>query len=152
MAYSRPCKATSHQVRLACLHRVPRHCSCTVLRALLPNSSDCPCTSGHIVLDLGCCRVPHRTTGGVRSPARTRALQLRPCGPNRESTPRPEPGVCGCWQCICGEPSAFQSQWLETRSEGFAFLFNIAVGFVNGVCTCVTLCCAQRGVSRETIL
>ena len=59
--------------------------------------------------------------------------------PTRENTPRPEPGVCGCEPCVCGEPSALQSQWSETASEGAAFLFNLVVGFAIGVCTCVTL-------------
>ena len=29
------------------------------------------------------------------------------------------------------------------------YLFNLAAGFVIGACTCVTLCSAQRGTSRE---
>ena len=40
--------------------------------------------------------------------------------PTRENTPRPEPGLCGCGPCVCGEPSASQSQWLETASGGAA--------------------------------
>ena len=53
---------------------------------------------------------------------------------------------------MCGDPGASQSQWPETACESAAFLFNLVVGFAFGVCTCVTLCCAQRGVSREIIV
>ena len=41
---------------------------------------------------------------------------------------------------------------MVAASEGAAFLFNLVVGFAIGVCTCVTLCCAQRGSSLEIIV
>ena len=44
--------------------------------------------------------------------------------PTREDAPRPEPGICGCGPCFCGEPSASQSQWREIASEGGAYLHN----------------------------
>ena len=47
--------------------------------------------------------------------------------PTRESTPRPEPGICGGGSCICGDPSASQSLWSESASDGAAFFFNFAV-------------------------
>ena len=72
--------------------------------------------------------------------------------PTRESTPRPEPGVCGCGPCIYGEPSASESQWSETACEGADFLFNLIVGFAVGVCTCVIRDCTHRLVSREIIV
>ena len=68
-----------------------------------------------------------------------------PVIPTRESSPRPEPGVCGRGPCICGEPGASQSQWSETASEGAAFLLNLAVGFVIGMCTCVTFAVPSVG-------
>ena len=70
----------------------------------------------------------------------------------REHAPRPEAGICGCRPCICGEPSASQSQWTEIASEGSAYLYNLTVGIAIGVCTCVTLCCTQRDVSREILV
>ena len=70
-----------------------------------------------------------------------------PVIPTRESTPHLEPGNCGCGLCVCGEPSASQSQCSETASEG---LFNLAVGPVIGAC--MTPCCAQRGISQEIIV
>ena len=44
-------------------------------------------------------------------------------------------------RAVCGEPSASQNQCSEAASKG-AFLFNLAVGFLVGVCSCLTLCCA----------
>ena len=102
----------------------------------------------HVVVDWSCWNLRHRSLDRIRSSARTRAvlsdsvLVIGTC----ENTPRLEPGVCGCGP-ICGGPSASQSQRSESASEGAAFLFNFDEGFTIGVCTCVTLCCAQRGVS-----
>ena len=72
--------------------------------------------------------------------------------PTREGTPRPEPGIRGCASCVCVEPSASQSQWAETSTKGGIYLYNLTVGFVVGVCTCATLHCIQRGVSREILV
>ena len=44
------------------------------------------------------------------------ALQPAPVVPTLEGAP--EPVICGCGPCICEEPSASQSQWSETESEG----------------------------------
>ena len=89
--------------------------------------------------------------GFALQPARVPSC-LVPVIQTRENTPRPEPGVCGCGPCVCEEPRASQSQWSETAGEGAAFLFNLVVGFVIGVCTCVSLCCAQPMVSRDIIV
>ena len=72
--------------------------------------------------------------------------------PTRVFSSRLEPGVCGCGPCICGMPSASQSQWSETAREVIAFHFNPALGFAVGVCKCVTLCCTHCLVSREIIV
>ena len=56
---------------------------------------------------------------------------------------------------VAGRVSAENQAPLEvsgrTASEGVAFLFNLVVRSVIGVCACVTLRCAQRGTSREII-
>ena len=75
-----------------------------------------------------------------------------PVIPTREDALRPEPGICGCGPCICGEPRASQRQWTEVAREGGASLYNLIVGLVIGVCTGVTLYCTQRGVSREILV
>ena len=41
---------------------------------------------------------------------------------------------------MCGKPSASQNQWSEAANGGAAFLFNLEVGVVVGMCTCLTLC------------
>ena len=55
----------------------------------------------------------------------------------RESTTRSTLGVCEA--CVCGKPSASQNQWSEAANDGAAFLFNLEVGVVVGMCTCLTL-------------
>ena len=110
-----------------CLAQVCKHRLATVLPTL-----DCLCRSDHV----GNCLIGLLVRFALLR-ARVPSYSV-PVVPTRESTPRPEPeGVAGR---VFGE-----SQWSETASEGAAFLFNLAVGFVIGVCTCVTLCCAQRG-------
>ena len=96
---------------------------------------DCLCISGsdHAALDRSSWKLPRGSAGGIRSSARTRAFFSVPVVLVRESTPRPEPGVCGCGPCTCGELSASQNQWSEAVSEGAAFLVNLAVGFVGRV-------------------
>ena len=64
-AHSSPCTATSQQVRLACLHCVPRHSTCSSTGSSLQaqscervaNSADCPCTNriDHVALDRSSC-------------------------------------------------------------------------------------------------
>ena len=51
------------------------------------------------------------------------------------------------WRAI-----APHSQWSEAVSEKDAILFNLAVGFLVGVCSCVTIGWAQRGSSRENVV
>ena len=51
------------------------------------------------------------------------------------------------WRAI-----APHSQWSEAASEKDAILFNFAVGFLMGVCSCVTIGWAQRGSSRENVV
>ena len=61
--------------------------------------------------------------------------------PTREAALRPEPGICGCGPCVCGEQSASQRQWAEMASEGSAHFYNIITEFAIVVCTCVILYC-----------
>ena len=68
----------------------------------------------------------------------------------RESTTRSTSGVCEA--CVCGKPSASQNQWSAAANDGAAFLFNLEVGVVVGVCTCLTLFWAQRGLFREFVV
>ena len=84
--------------------------------------------------------------GFALQPARVRSSPV-PVTPTRENTPRPEPGVCGCGPCICREPSASQSQWSEKVSPSSSILPWDSLE----VCTCVTLCCTHRSISREII-
>ena len=158
-AHSRPCAALSQHVRTACLHRVPRHRSALVVAQVCKHRLASvfltpDCLAGAITsLSIGVvgnCLIG-LLIGFALQPARVPSRSVSVI-PTRENAPRPEPGVCGCGPCICREPSASQSQWSETASEGAAFLFNLVVGFAIGVCTCVTLCCTHRLVSLEIIL
>ena len=101
----------------------------------------CTNRSDLVGVDQSSWKQPHRTTTGIRSPARTCASLLRPGGPHARKYTTTDPGVCDSGPCICGEPSAFQSQWSKTASEGAAFVFSLVVGCVIGVCLCKTLCC-----------
>ena len=92
--------------------------------------------------------------GFASQPARVPSNST-PIVPTREDTPRPQQV-----SVAAGEPSASQSQCVEIASEGEegegrgggAYLYNHIVGFAIGVCTCVTLDCTRRGVSREILV
>ena len=88
----------------------------TVLRACC-QLFDCPCRIDHVVVDWSCWKLPHWATDRIRFTALTRAFPFSACGPTREDAPRRQAGTCGCGLCICGEPSASQSQWTEIASE-----------------------------------
>ena len=51
--------------------------------------------------------------GFALQPARVH-FSPAPTIPARDSTPRPEPGVCGCGRCTCGEPSGSHNQWFDS--------------------------------------
>ena len=60
------------------------------LASVVANSLDRLWTDGsdHVILDRSSWKLPHRTIGGIRSPARTRTFLLRPCGPNTQKHSR----------------------------------------------------------------
>ena len=114
------------------------------LANVFANSFDCPCRneSDHVALDRSRWKLPRRLLLGY-------ALQLArvpsypvPVVPVRESTARPEPGVCGCGRVFVESRAPLKI----SASEGAAFLFDLAVGFVAWACTCLTLCGAHRGL------
>ena len=141
MALSRPCTATSQHLRHACLHRVQRHCLCfffwlksanTVLRAppfltVLAGSI----TSRSIGV-VGNCLIGQLI--GFALQARTRASLLSTCDPDTR------------------RHTLLVAAGQEIASESGVYLFYLIAGFAIGVCTCATLCCTQRGVSREILV
>ena len=68
-----------------------------------------------------------------------------------KNTQRPEPGVCGCGPCFCGEPSASQGQWSETAQRRLRLPLQPCFGFVIGVGTYMILCCTHRAVLRAIV-
>ena len=66
--------ATAYALILAqvCKHR---------LLSVLPNL-DCSCRSDHVVVDWSCWKLPHRSTGRIRSSARMRVFPFSTCDPD----------------------------------------------------------------------
>ena len=88
--------------------------------------------------------------GFALQPARVPSYPV-PVSPTRENTPRPVVSV------VAGRVSAERQSPLKVSGQrlprgGISFLFNPDVGFAVGVCTCVTLCCTHRSISRKIIV
>ena len=123
------CYVAAYAIFLAqvCMHR---------LASAVVSPLDCPCTkkSVHVVLDQSSWKQPHQT---IRDSLSSPHACL-PVVATRESTPRPEPGVCDCGRHVYVQN---QAPVQVTGQTVPVFLFHLAVGFVIGVCKCVTLCC-----------
>ena len=87
-AHSRPCTATSQQIRHACLHHFPRFFLAQVCKHRLASvfpTLDCSCRSDHVVVDWSCWNLPHWSTDRIRSSARTRAFLISTFDPDMKT-------------------------------------------------------------------
>ena len=112
------------------------------------NPFDCLCTNGCdlVGLDQSSWKQSHGTALGSRSPACTRASLLRPGGPYTRKHTTTEPVSVTAGRVSAESAAPFEVSGQKKTSEGAAFLFSLAVGFVIGVSTCETLCCTKPPV------
>ena len=147
-AHSRPCAALSQHIRIACLASSSTSLPCSFSGSCLQAPAlracrqlfVCPCTSNHIGPSIGFALYPA-------------PIASYPVAVTRhvKTYHGPEPVVCDCGRCICGEPSASQKSTVRNCLLGADF-FNLVVNFGIGVCTCIILCCTHRLFSREVVV
>ena len=115
------CAAISQHVRIACLVHVPRrrtalflahvckHRLARVFQLLTVLAGAISLLSMEVVRD---CFI-FLPSGMALQPARVASFSVAVTRVEK-NIQRPEPGVCDCGPCFCGEPSASQGQWSET--------------------------------------
>ena len=116
------------------------------------NLFDYPCRIDHVVVGWSCWTLSHQPTDQLRFAARTRASLFRIGGPPTRIHTWTRARYLWLRVCICGNRRGSQNQLEEIASEGVVYLCNFVVEFAIGVCTCATLCCTQRDVSREILV
>ena len=127
--------------------------SCSfVCQAMLPTLSEHPCTKKRDCVALGWSsrKLHRRFACGTRTSPHASFLfpsLLFSCARVQHAPSHQFLRAVCWWRAI-----APHSQWSEAASEKDAILLNLAVGFLVGVCSCVTIGWAQRGSSRENVV
>ena len=127
--------------------------SCSfVCQAMLPTLSEHPCRKKRDFVAFGWSsrKVQRRFACGTRTSPHASFLfpsLLFSCARVQHAPSHQFLRAVCWWRAI-----APHSQWSEAASEKDAILFNLAVGFLVGVCSCVTIGWAQRGSSLEFVL
>ena len=127
--------------------------SLTLFLVLYPPLCNCPCSIDHVVVDWSCWKLLHRPSDRVRFTARTRAFLLSTCSPDtrRHTSTRARYlrlRAVYLWRTKRLSKSVGRDcQWRRRLPLWHNCRFRAI-----GVCTCATLCCSQRGVSREILV